>query len=211
MVDNCDNCQGFIINHSVGGGTGSGLGALILERLAVNYRKKTKVGFDIYPFQSKQTSNTEIYNALLSTHWLLDHTELSVLLDNKQIYNLCKSKLKIKRPNYNNMNNLIRKVCSAMTSSLRFEGELNVDLNEFQTNLVPFPRLHFLLTSLSPIIPLNYEDKKRNDVQGITERVFLPDNFLVELIKVYIFIMVYFLFIYIIKCYLKKINIWLFH
>ena len=43
LVDNCDNVQGFVINHSVGGGTGSGLGALILERIAVDYRKKSKV------------------------------------------------------------------------------------------------------------------------------------------------------------------------
>ena len=43
LVDNCDNVQGFVINHSVGGGTGSGLGALILERIAVDYRKKSNV------------------------------------------------------------------------------------------------------------------------------------------------------------------------
>ena len=43
LVDNCDNVQGFVINHSVGGGTGSGLGALMLERIAVDYRKKSKV------------------------------------------------------------------------------------------------------------------------------------------------------------------------
>jgi len=45
LVDNCDNVMGFVIGHSVGGGTGSGLGALILERLAVDYRKKTKIRF----------------------------------------------------------------------------------------------------------------------------------------------------------------------
>jgi len=43
LVDACDNVQGFIITHSVGGGTGSGLGALILERIAVDYRKKIKI------------------------------------------------------------------------------------------------------------------------------------------------------------------------
>ena len=43
LVDNCDNVQGFVVNHAVGGGTGSGLGALILERIAVDYRKKSKV------------------------------------------------------------------------------------------------------------------------------------------------------------------------
>ena len=43
LVDNGDNVQGFVVNHSVGGGTGSGLGALILERIAVDYRRKTQV------------------------------------------------------------------------------------------------------------------------------------------------------------------------
>merc|ERR1719373_1064710 len=36
-----------------------------------------------------------------------------------------------------------------MTAAIRFDGELNVDMNEFQTNLVPFPRLHFMTTSVN--------------------------------------------------------------
>ena len=43
LVDNCDNVQRSTINHSVGGGIGWGLGGLILERIAVDYRKKSKV------------------------------------------------------------------------------------------------------------------------------------------------------------------------
>eukprot|EP01084_Bolivina_argentea_P213535 362623_1 len=49
LIDSCDNLQGFIMNHSISGGTGSGLGSLILEKLAVNYRKKSKIGFEIFP------------------------------------------------------------------------------------------------------------------------------------------------------------------
>ena len=37
---------------------------------------------------------------------------------------------------------IISKLISSMTASLRFEGELNVDLNEFQNKFNPFPRLH---------------------------------------------------------------------
>merc|ERR1719510_2477949 len=48
LVDNSENVQGFIVKHSVGGGTGSGMGMLILERLAVDFRKKSKIGFEIY-------------------------------------------------------------------------------------------------------------------------------------------------------------------
>ena len=41
--------QGFLIFHSFGGGTGSGFGSLLLERLSVDYGKKSKLGFSIYP------------------------------------------------------------------------------------------------------------------------------------------------------------------
>merc|ERR1712212_954453 len=151
MVDNCDNVQGFVVNHSVGGGTGSGLGALMLERIAVDYRKKSKLGYEAYPSPTISTCVVEPYNALLTTHWLLDHTEISVLLDNEAMYEICQKHLDIKRPSYDTLNRLIAKAASSMTASLRFAGELNVDLNEFQTNLVPFPRLHFMLTAMAPI------------------------------------------------------------
>merc|ERR1712183_1051892 len=156
LVDNSNNVQGFIVNHAVGGGTGSGLGALILERIAVDYRKKSKLGFEVEP-----------YNALLTTHWLLDHTEISVLLDNEAIYEICQKKLDIKRPSYDTLNRMIAKAVSSMTASLRFEGELNVDLNEFQTNLVPFPRLHFMITSMAPVTTEKKKETMSSDVQSI--------------------------------------------
>jgi tubulin alpha len=180
LVDNCDNVMGFFIGHSVGGGTGSGLGALILERLAVDYRKKPKVGFEIYPSPNLSTCVVEPYNALLATHWLLDHTEVSLLLDNEAIYGICQKQLRIAKPDVGNLNRLISKVISSMTASLRFNGELNVDLNEFQTNLVPFPRLHFMTTGMSPIIPKADIATAPNDVQKITDDCFKPHNWFVK-------------------------------
>jgi tubulin alpha len=55
MTDNCSGLQGFMIFKALGGGTGSGLGSLLLERLSVDYGKKSKIGFNIYP--SPQISN----------------------------------------------------------------------------------------------------------------------------------------------------------
>ncbi len=68
-----------------------------------------------------------------------------------------------------------------MTCSLRFEGELNVDLNEFQTNLVPFPRLHFMITSLAPILPQDKADTTKCEVKGITQECFEKESFFVLL------------------------------
>merc|ERR1712038_1678548 len=172
--------QGFIIHHAVGGGTGSGLGALILERIAVDYRKKSKIGFEIYPAPKMSTCIVEPYNAMLSTHWLLDHTEVSVVLDNEAIYAICQKQLDIDRPSYEDLNKIIAKVISSMTASLRFDGELNVDLGEFQTNLVPFPRLHFMTTALAPVINAEKASHEAQTIREITDHVFQPQNMLVE-------------------------------
>ena len=49
MVDQCHGLQGFIIFHAFGGGTGSGFASLLMERLSIEYTKKSKLGFSIYP------------------------------------------------------------------------------------------------------------------------------------------------------------------
>jgi len=180
LVDNSQNVQGFIIHHAVGGGTGSGLGALILERIAVDYRKKSKIGFEIYPSPKISTCIVEPYNSMLSTHWLLDHTEVSVVLDNEAIYGICQKQLDLKRPSYKDLNIVIAKVISSMTASLRFDGELNVDLGEFQTNLVPFPRLHFMTTALAPVVDKAKKNHEALTVREITDHVFQPQNMLVK-------------------------------
>merc|ERR1712165_552868 len=101
--------------------------------------------------------------------------------DNEAIYEICQKKLDIKRPSYDTLNRMIAKAVSSMTASLRFAGELNVDLNEFQTNLVPFPRLHFMITAMSPVTTEKKKETARNDIQGITESCFAAQNFFAKI------------------------------
>merc|ERR1711983_325141 len=93
---------------------------------------------------------------------------------------ICQKQLDIDRPSYKDLNIVISKVVSSMTASLRFDGELNVDLGEFQTNLVPFPRLHFMTTALAPVVSLSKKDHEANTVREITDHVFQPANMLVK-------------------------------
>jgi len=180
LIEECSNLQGFIMTHSVGGGSGSGLGMLILERLAVDYRKKSKLGFEIYPSPNISTCVVEPYNGLLSTHWLLDHTDVSLIFDNEAVYKVCVDKLGLPNASYDQLNRPIAKVISSMTASLRFEGELNVDLNEFQTNLVPFPRLHFMTEATAPLATEAAGEKLANDAWELSEFILDPNNFLVR-------------------------------
>jgi hypothetical protein len=62
---------------------------------------------------------------------------VAIQVDNEAIYDICKNRLNVAQPSFTNLNRLIAQVVSSITASLRFDGSLNVDLNEFQTNLVP--------------------------------------------------------------------------
>merc|ERR1712203_104460 len=146
-----------------------------------DYRKKSKLGFEVYPSPTISTCVVEPYNALLTTHWLLDHTEISIVLDNEAIYEICQKNMGIKRPSYDTLNRIFSKAVSSMTASLRFAGELNVDLNEFQTNLVPFPRLHFMVTSMAPVTTEKKKETTQNEIQPITEQCFSAQNFFAKI------------------------------
>lgn len=52
------------------------------------------------------------------------------------------------------LNNIVANLILNVTSSSRFEGSLNVDLNEITMNLVPFPKLHYLVSSMTPLYAL---------------------------------------------------------
>merc|ERR1712107_404434 len=59
LADNCTGLQGFMIYNAVGGGTGSGLGCLMLERLSVDYGKKSKISFTVWACPQVATAVVE--------------------------------------------------------------------------------------------------------------------------------------------------------
>ena len=89
VADYCEDLQGFIIFNSVGGGTGSGFGSLLLERLSEEYSKKTKLTFPVFPSNLLSSSVMEPYNSVLAMTYLSEHSDVVVPLDNNAIYYIC--------------------------------------------------------------------------------------------------------------------------
>lgn len=69
LADQCTGLQGFLIFHSFGGGTGSGFASLLMERLSVDYGKKSKLEFAIYP--APQVSIIEMINSSMHIDYYL--------------------------------------------------------------------------------------------------------------------------------------------
>ncbi|KAH7440399.1 hypothetical protein KP509_04G105400 [Ceratopteris richardii] len=165
LADNCTGLQGFLVFHF---------------RLSIDYGKKSKLGFIVY--LSPQVSNAvvEPYNSVLSTHSLLEHTDMAVMLDNEAIYDICRRSLDIERPTYTNLNRLISQVISSLMASLRFDGALNVDITKFQTNLVPYPRIHFMLSCYALVISAKKAYHEQLSVAEITNSTFEPASMMAK-------------------------------
>ncbi len=147
-----------------------------MARLSELYGKKSKLEFAVYPSPRISSAVVEPYNSVLTTHTTLKHSDCTIMVDNEAMYDICKNKLDIGRPTYTNLNRLVSQVVSSVTASLRFGGDLNVDLTEFQTNLVPYPRIHFPLASYSPIISAEKANHEQHTVAEITSECFDPGN-----------------------------------
>uniref|UniRef100_A0A1Y1NIM8 Tubulin/FtsZ GTPase domain-containing protein n=1 Tax=Photinus pyralis TaxID=7054 RepID=A0A1Y1NIM8_PHOPY len=154
-VDKCDSLQGFILLFSMGGGTGSGLGTYILTLLADYFPHVERFVSCVYPTGTEDVITCP-YNMALATRHLIESATCVFPIENRALFDIVtqtlyrQSSIVEFRPFFD-MNNLVTNMLLHLTSGSRFSGSMNVDINEINTNMVPFPNLHFLSSSFSPL------------------------------------------------------------
>lgn len=166
QAEKCDTMEAFQITHSIGGGTGSGLGSLIMQEVKAEYPDKMLSSFSITPSKSVSDVVLEPYNSVLAFNHLIEECDSNILIDNEELYAIAHNQLKQKNVTFSFINKIVQRIILDSTSSLRFGGFNNAGMRKLMTNLCPFPRLHFLTTSLAPFT--NSVDKKY-DVVGANE------------------------------------------
>ena len=131
-VEKCSSLSAFSLIHSLGGGTGSGMGTLLLTQLKDLFPSKLLQTYSVFPYPSPQISHivSEPYNALLSLNILIQYADYIFPIDNLHIQPL--------HPDYIYINSIIRR------GVLGLMDYPHIDPYTLRNNLVLFPNLNFL-------------------------------------------------------------------
>ena len=175
-AEGSDCLQGFQMTHSLGGGTGSGLGTLLISKIREEYPDRIMTTFSVVPSPKVSDTVVEPYNATLSVHQLVENTDQTFTIDNEALYDICFRTLKLKTPTYGDLNHLVSLTMSGVTTSLRFPGQLNADLRKLATNMVPFPRLHFFIPGFAPLTARGSVQYRALSVPELTTQMFEAKN-----------------------------------
>jgi len=175
-VEKCERLQGIQIIHAIGGGTGSGFGSLLLENINENLSECLALTCTVLPSFKMSETVVEPYNSILAMNALTNQAHETMCYENAALWNVCLNTLGIKSPTLGDLNHLICCSMLGLTASLRFPGILNSDLRKLAVNLVPFPTLHFFISSFAPL--KNFKDLPYSDlnVVDITNAMFDPSN-----------------------------------
>ena len=98
---------------------------------------------------------------VLSERSLLEHTDITVMLDSEALNDICRRDLDIELPTYTKLNCLLAQIIFSFTASLRFDEALNVDITQFPKNCEPNQRLHFVLCSCQRKMPHRRRQRPR--------------------------------------------------
>lgn len=175
-AEGTDCLQGFQITQSLGGGTGAGMGTLLLAKIREEFPDRMMSTFSILPSPKLSEVVVEPYNATLSIHQLVDISDETFCIDNEALYDICKRTLKLPNPTYGDVNHLVSNVMSGVTTCLRFPGQLNSDLRKMAVNMVPFPRLHFFTVGFAPLTSLGARTFRSVTVPELAQQIFDPKN-----------------------------------
>jgi len=175
-AEGCDCLQGFQVTQSLGGGTGSGMGTLLISKIREEYPDRIMATFSVFPSPKVSDTVVEPYNATLSVHQLVENADEVMVIDNEALYDICFRTLKLTTPTYGDLNHLVSAAMSGITCCLRFPGQLNSDLRKLAVNLVPFPRLHFFMVGFAPLTSRTAQSYRQMSVSELTGQMFDANN-----------------------------------
>eukprot|EP00058_Branchiostoma_floridae_P006434 XP_002591922.1 hypothetical protein BRAFLDRAFT_280615 [Branchiostoma floridae] len=181
-ADGSDSLEGFVVCHSIAGGTGSGMGSYMIEKLNDRFPKKLIQTYSVFPNQDEISDVVvQPYNSLLTLKRLTQNADCVVVLDNTALNRIAVDRLHIQNPSFSQINSLVSTIMSTSTTTLRYPGYMNNDLIGLIASLIPTPRLHFLMTGYTPLTTdQKAASVRKTTVLDVMRRLLQPKNMMVS-------------------------------
>lgn len=116
-----------MLMHSIAGGTGSGLGSFILERLNDKFPKKLIQTYSVFPNAQEGDVVVQPYNSLLTLKRLINHADSVVVLDNGALARISADRLHVQTPSFDQTNQLVSCDICFLISKLKKCNRLGVN------------------------------------------------------------------------------------
>ncbi|XP_052865078.1 tubulin gamma-1 chain-like [Anopheles cruzii] len=181
-VDNTDSLEGFVLCHSIAGGTGSGMGSFIMETLSERFPKKLIQTYSVFPNQDEISDVVvQPYNSLLTLRRLTSCADCVVVLDNTALNRIATERLQLENPSFAQINTLVSTIMSVSTTTLRYPSYMNNNLIELIAPLIPTSQLHFLMTGYTPLATdTDTQSVQKTTVLDVMRRLLQPKNMMVS-------------------------------
>ncbi|KAL0351759.1 UNVERIFIED_CONTAM: Tubulin beta-1 chain [Sesamum calycinum] len=174
-AENCDCLQGLLDTDIrllvsmcrisgmslFGGGTGSGMGTLLISKIREEYPDRMMLTFSVFPSPKvSDTVDKPTTPHSQCTNWW------------RMLMNAWSLTMKL----FGDLNHLISATMSGVTCCLRFPGQLNSDLRKLAVNLIPFPRLHFFMVGFAPLTSRGSQHYISLTVPELTQQMWDAKN-----------------------------------
>lgn len=121
--------------HSLEGGTGGGFGSRIISDITAEMKHCVST-YSVLP------QFTNRYNTILSLHNLIEFADVVNMIDHNALTNISNGP-----ETYQDLNIIASQMMMGSTQSIRHPCNVNSTIQEIQHNLIPFPRIKFLMVN----------------------------------------------------------------
>ncbi|XP_075417617.1 tubulin delta chain isoform X2 [Tenrec ecaudatus] len=146
-VEKCDSLSGFSIIMSMAGGTGSGLGTFITQKLQDQFPNSLKMNQVVWPYGTGEVI-VQNYNSILTLSRLYRSSDALLVHENDAIHKICEKRMNIRQISFSDINQVLaHQLGSMFQPTYSAEGSFHYrrnPLGDLMENLVPHPEFKML-------------------------------------------------------------------
>ncbi|VDK49679.1 unnamed protein product [Anisakis simplex] len=156
-AENSDCLEGFMLCHSIAGGTGSGMGSYALEKISDRFPKKLVQTYSVFPVNKQNEASDVVvqpYNSILTLSRLIEYPNCVVVLDNTALNRIANEHAphsSASTSSFALINSMVSRIMCSSTATIRFPGAMNTRLINLIAPLVAYPPMRFIQTGYTPL------------------------------------------------------------